>query len=194
MTNLPNSSSPPSVEIGDNLYGFNVNYFQLFGLPQSCRIDKEQLEREYRALQTRIHPDKSAHLSDAEQRLAMQRATLVNEACQILRNPLRRARYLLSLHGVDTQEGNNNVMPLDFLMEQMEWREGVSEAQQAHDLTALAQIEARIKLETQKLETQLVVKIDSESDYAAGAALVRKLRFMEKLTEEIHAAYDVIDT
>ena len=29
---------------------------------------------------------------------------------------------------------------------------------------------------------------------AAAAELVRKLRFMEKLAEEIHAAYDAIDT
>ncbi|HCJ51216.1 MAG TPA: Fe-S protein assembly co-chaperone HscB, partial [Gallionella sp.] len=37
------------------------------------------------------------------------------------------------------------------------------------------------------------VKIDTEQDYAAAAGLVRKLRFMEKLAEEIDAAYDVID-
>lgn len=169
------------------------NHFQLFGLAQSYQIDIAQLDQQYRALQAQVHPDKSAHLPDAEQRMAMQRATLVNEAYQTLRSPLRRARYLLSLYGVDTQEENNTVMPLDFLMVQMEWREAVVEAQQAKDAAALDKLEAQMKRETRELEAQLAVKIDAEQDYAAAAGAVRKLRFMEKLAEEIHAAYDAID-
>jgi len=85
-------------------------------------------------------------------------------------------------------------MPLDFLMAQMEWREAVAETQQARDAAALGQLETRMQHETRELETQLAVKIDTEKDYAAAAGLVRKLRFMEKLAEEIHSAYDAIDT
>ena len=171
---------------------FQQNHFDLFGLVQSCQIDIAQLEQQYRALQTLVHPDKSAHLPDAEQRLAMQRATLVNEAYQTLRNPLRRARYLLSLHGVDIQEENNTLMPPDFLMAQLEWREAVSEAQQARDAAVLDGLEARLQRETRELESRLALKIDTERNYAAAAELVRKLRFMEKLAEQIHAAYDAI--
>ena len=175
-------------------FDFQHNHFQLFGLAQSYQTDTAQLEQQYRALQALVHPDKSAHLPDAEQRLAMQRATLVNEAYQTLRSPLRRARYLLSLYGVDTQEENNTVMPMDFLAAQMELREAVAEAQQAGDATVLDKLEAQIKRETRELDAQLAVKIDTEKDYATAAGLVRKLRFMEKLAEEIHAAYDAIDT
>ena len=169
------------------------DHFQLFGLAQSYQVDMAQLEQQYRALQAQVHPDKSAHLSDAEQRLAMQRATLVNEAYQTLRNPLRRARYLLSLRGVDIQEENNTVMPLEFLTAQMEWHEAVSEAQQARDVAALEQLEARLHHETRELEAQLAVKIDTEKDYAAAAGAVRKLRFMERLAEVTHAAYAALD-
>lgn len=175
-------------------FDFQQNHFELFGLAQSYQLDATQLERQYLALQSLVHPDKSAHLPDAEQRLALQRATLVNEAYQTLRNPIRRARYLLSLHGVDTQEETNTAMPLDFLMAQMEWREAVAEAQQARDAAALGTLEARMHHETRELEAQLAVKIDAEKDYAVAAELVRKLRFMEKLAEEIHAAYDAIDS
>ncbi len=172
---------------------FQKNHFDLFGLAQSFRTDIAQLEQQYRALQTLVHPDKSAHLPDAEQRLAMQRATLVNEAYQTLRNPLRRARYLLSLHGVDTQEETNTAMPPDFLMAQMEWREAIAEAQQARDIAALDELAARLQHETHALEDGLADRIDTEKNHAAAAELVRKLRFMEKLAEEIHAAYDAMD-
>jgi molecular chaperone HscB len=174
-------------------FDFQQNHFQLFGLAQSYQIDTARLEQQYRALQAQVHPDKSAHLPDADQRLAMQRATLANEAYQTLRNPLLRARYLLSLHGVDIQEENNTVMQLDFLTAQMEWREAVGEAQQERDVSALGKLEARLQHETRELEAQLAVKIDTEKDYAAAAEAVRKLRFMERIAEEIHAAYDAID-
>lgn len=172
--------------------GFNLqqNHFQLFGLPQSFAIDATQLDLHYRALQAQVHPDKSAHLSETEQRLAMQHSTQVNEAYQTLRKPLSRARYLLSLHGVDTQEETNTAMPVDFLMEQLEWREAVTEAD---DVSVLDELEARLHRETRALENELAGKIDNEKNYADAAGLVRKLRFMEKLAEEIHSAYDEID-
>jgi molecular chaperone HscB len=176
--------------------GFDLqqNHFQLFGLAESFGIDAAQLDRQYRELQALVHPDKSAHLSEAEQRLAMQHSTQVNEAYQTLRRPITRARYLLSLHGVDTQEDTNTSMPLDFLMAQMEWREAIDEAKQARDTAVLDKLEARLHHETRELETQLAGKIDADKNYADAAGLVRKLRFMEKLAEEIHSAYDEIDT
>lgn len=171
-------------------FNFQQNHFQLFGLPQSFAIDATQLDLHYRALQAQVHPDKSAHLSETEQRLAMQHSTQVNEAYQTLRKPLSRARYLLSLQGVDTQEETNTAMPLEFLMEQMEWREAVAEAR---DVEVLDELAARLHRETRDLEDKLAGKIDNEKNYADAAGLVRKLRFMEKLAEEIHSAYDEID-
>ena len=174
-------------------FDFQRDHFQLFGLAQAFRMDAEQLERQYRALQTLVHPDRSAHLPDAEQRLAVQRATLVNEAYQTLRSPIRRARYLLSLRGVDTREDTNTAMPVDFLMEQMEWREAVADAQQVRDAAMLGKLEARLHHETGEMQARLADKIDTEKNYADAAGLVRKLRFMEKLSEEIRSAYDAMD-
>jgi len=170
------------------------NHFQLFGIEQTFHVDTAQLEDLFRALQAQVHPDRSAHLTDAEQRIAMQRSTLVNEAYQTLKSPIRRARYLLLLQGVDTQEETNTAMPFDFLMAQMEWREAVSDAARARDVEALEQLEATMKVNTRELETQLAVKIDDEHDYEFAAGLVRKLRFMEKLAEEINSAYDELDS
>lgn len=169
------------------------NHFQLFGLEPVFKLDNENLESQFRILQAAVHPDNSAHLSDAEQRIAMQRSTLVNEAYQTLKAPIRRARYLLSLHGVDTQEETNTVMPVDFLMMQMELREAVADAARERDLAALQKLDAMMKLNTRELETQLAVKMDIEQDDVFAAGLVRKLRFMEKLAEEIDSAYDELD-
>jgi len=173
---------------------FQQDFFQLFDLPQNFRLDNALLERYYHALQEHVHPDKFSHLSEAERRVSMQWAMRVNEAYQTLSNPVRRARYLLSLHGVDIQEESNTAMPADFLMEQMEWREAIEEARQARDTAELDTLESRLQQEIRSLESQLATSIDDSRDYAAAAGDVRKLKFLEKLAEEIASAFDAIDT
>jgi molecular chaperone HscB len=174
-------------------FDFQLNFFQLFGLAAHFRLDGAQLDHHYRTLQAQVHPDKFAHLSEAERRASMQWATRVNEAYQTLSDPLRRARYLLSLHGVDTQEETNTAMPAGFLMQQMEWREAIGEARQARDESLLNELEARARHEMRELEQLLAAKIDGEHDYQAAAEAVRKLKFLEKLAEEIISALDSLE-
>ncbi len=170
------------------------DFFALFNLSSHFQIDSAALEQGYLALQEQVHPDKFSHLSEAERRLSMQWATRVNEGYQTLRNPLSRARYLLSLRGVDTQEDSNTSMPADFLMQQMEWREALEEAIQAKDSDALEEMEQRVQHEERALQKQLATDLDVTHDYAAASGIVRKLRFLEKLAEEIGSAFDELDS
>lgn len=144
-------------------------------------------------MQSEVHPDKFAHLSDAERRMSMQWATLSNEAYQTLRKPLSRARYLLKLNQVDTQEETNTAMPAAFLMEQMELREALEEAKSAKDAEALDRMEDALREKTRTLLRDLEQKLDVERDYSTAAEMVRKLRFLEKLGAEIGDAYEAIE-
>ena len=173
---------------------FQQDFFRLFNLPSRYQIDSAALEQSYRALQAQVHPDKFAHLSEHERRMAMQWATRANEGYQTLRSPLNRARYLLSLHGVDTQEDSNTAMPVDFLMQQMEWREALEETKQTKNSTALEEMEQRVQHEVRFLQQQLAIDIDDTHDYAAASGIVRKLKFLEKLAEEISSAFDELDS
>lgn len=169
---------------------FTRNHFELFEQHARFALDKTALEQRYRALQAEVHPDRHAHLSEAERRLSLQWATQVNSAFQTLKQPLSRARYLLHLKGVDTQEETNTAMPADFLMEQMEWRESIEEARSTQDVVALEGLSRRLQLELQALHDVLTQQIDSENDYTAAALTVRKLKFLEKLDEEIGNAIE----
>ena len=86
---------------------FNRNHFELLGLPAAYAVDPDQLESRYRELQGRVHPDRFAAAPEAEKRLAMQWAARANEAYRTLRDPVDRARYILSLRGFDTGEETN---------------------------------------------------------------------------------------
>ena len=174
-------------------FNLQQDFFSLFDLPANFQIDTTSLEQNYRALQSQVHPDKFAHLSEAERRLSMQWATRVNEAYQTMRSPLNRARYLLSLHGIDTQEESNTAMPIDFLMQQMEWRESLDAAKQAKNTNFLDDIEQRVQLLKRTLEQELAHNLDNAHDYAAASGIVRKLKFIEKIAEEIGSAFDEMD-
>jgi len=172
---------------------FQQDFFQLFELSPCFAIDNAALDQRYRDLQSQVHPDKFSHLSESEQRLSMQWSTHINEGYQTLRSPLARGRYLLKLQGVDTQEETNTAMPLDFLMQQMEWREALQDAIEVKDINALDALSDNNQKETALLQQQLGAQLDESHDHLAAAASVRKLRFLEKLAEEISSAYDELD-
>ena len=173
---------------------FSKNYFALFDLEPAFQIELAHLEQRYRALQARVHPDKFSSASDAEKRLSMQCSTHVNEAYQTLQQPLRRARYLLSLQGIDTQEETNTAMPIDFLMQQMEWREAIGAATDAAAATALDQLASQLRQATQQLHAELAQQLDQQHDYMRAAGVVRKLRFLDKLRAEINDALETLET
>src|SRR5688572_7574829 len=123
---------------------FNRNHSELLGVPLSYAVHPARLESGYRQLQSQVHPDRFAAATQAERRVAMQWAARANEAYRTLRDPVGRARYLLSLKGFDTGEETNTAMPPDFLMQQMEWREAVAEAAGARDTKRLESLRGEL--------------------------------------------------
>jgi len=95
------------------------------------------LEKAYRDIQSQVHPDRFAHAGDAERRASLQWTTRVNEAFQVLKHPVSRARHLLELHGVDVAFETNTAMPPEFLMQQLELREKLEEAKDSSSLDGL---------------------------------------------------------
>src|SRR4051812_32518362 len=103
------------------------DHFSLFGLQTAFVLDAVALERAYREIQARIHPDRFVNSGEAEKRASMQWATRVNEAYRTLKDPVLRAKYLLEQAGEDVGFETNTAMAPDFLMRQMELRESLEE-------------------------------------------------------------------
>jgi molecular chaperone HscB len=114
----------------------------------------------------------------------------VNEAHRTLKSPVQRAKYLLELNGVDVGFETNTAMPAEFLVEQMELREAL---EGARDTAALGVLERIIFEKKRGLEEQIAHCIDIAADHAAAAGPVRKLMFLDRLDEEVNAAYEAFD-
>ena len=166
------------------------SHFDLFGLAPAYALESEALERSYREIQSRVHPDRFAHAGDAERRASLQWTTRVNEAYRTLKDPVQRAKHLLELNCVDVAFETNTAMPADFLAQQMELRESLEEAKNA---AALDELRKNLRAESRSLEKAIAEAIDAKRDYAGAAQLVRKLQFLDKLDSEIDAAYETID-
>jgi molecular chaperone HscB len=169
------------------------NHFELFGLAPSYGLDKEVLEKAYRELQARVHPDRFAHAGDAERRASLQWTTRVNEAYRILKDPVQRGRHLLELHGVDVAFETNTQMPTEFLMQQLELREELESATGKRDFSRLDSLRSGLRVQKKDLEQSIGQAIDRNKDYAGAAELVRKLMFLDRLDSEIDVAYEEID-
>ncbi|WP_293762833.1 Fe-S protein assembly co-chaperone HscB [uncultured Aquitalea sp.] len=169
---------------------FTQDFFSLLGLPRAFALDTERLDHAWRTAAAEVHPDRHASRPEAEKRVALMMATRVNEAYQTLKNPVNRGRYLLSLQGVDTGEETNTSMPADFLMAQMEWRESIEDARDSGEVEALDALSARLRDEMRERVAELAVALDTAPDLDAAALLVRKLRFLEKLEQEIGDAIE----
>src|SRR5688500_2738931 len=128
------------------------NHFELFGLAPVYALEPEALEKTYREIQSRVHPDRYAHAGDAERRASLQWTTRVNEAYRTLRDPVQRAKHLLELLGVDVQFETNTQMPSDFLMQQLELREELERGVQAKDAAVLDALKRDLLRQKRELE------------------------------------------
>jgi molecular chaperone HscB len=172
---------------------FSKNHFELFHLPVAFDLDLRALDSAYRDVQREVHPDQFAKATDVEKRIAAQWATEANVAYKTLKSPLARGRYILKLNHIDTEEESNTAMPVDFLMQQMEWREAVVDARLNKDEDKLDQLASEKRREEKTLIALLQEQLANVSTMPHARETVRKLRFLEKLGEEIDMAAEAID-
>lgn len=175
------------------------NHFELFGLSPNFNIELATLESNYRKIQSESHPDRFVTASPADKLQSMQLATLANEAYQTLKNPANRAKYLLELQGIEAIAETNTAMPLDFLMQQMEWRETLEEAKAAKDISALENLLREMQQEAKLLKTALGLLLDEGSlinektDYTSATETTRKLIFIDKVYSDINKAIEQLE-
>jgi len=165
------------------------NDFELFELEQKFSQDRPAIDARWKELQREAHPDKFAAQGVAAQRVAMQWSVRINEAYQRLKTPLARAGYLCELNGFPVNAENNTAMPASFLIQQIEWREILDEAETAEDMRQIA-------LETYEYGRDQLLKIehaiDVQHDFNQAVEHVRASMFVERFATEVDARLNLL--
>ena len=157
---------------------FNKNYFEIFGLPVDFAVDQGILADRFLDLQKQVHPDRFAAGTDQEKRLAMQWATLVNTGNETLREPLKRAIYLLALSGIELE--NNPTLPPEFLIHQIDLREELESIEESEgNLEELDSFRKKMEQAINKVQAEFKESLDEDAGKAEQ--LVYELQFLSKL-------------
>jgi len=165
------------------------NDFEIFALNPLFALDRAALDARWKDLQREAHPDRFATADAQAQRQAMQWSVRINEAYQRLKDPLKRAAYLCELHGAPIEAENNTAMPKAFLMQQMQWREELEEADSLADLERMAdEVAAARRAMLQELQTTA----DDLRDWPALAQQVRALMFVERFARDVESRVDLL--
>src|SRR5919201_10131 len=94
--------------------GRHGDYFTFLGLPRKLLIDQTDLERRFRDLSRKFHPDYFYNASSAERLASLERSSYLNDAYRTLRNPIARIEHLLAIEGLPSarsEEGTAKVPP-----------------------------------------------------------------------------------
>ena len=168
------------------------NPFALFDLPVAFQVDSALLNERYLALQKSLHPDNFSAASAQEQRLAIQKSAEINDALRILKDPITRADSIIAINTGETEnpeEKSNN--DIDFLMQQMEWRETLENIENRQDTDELTAFAKEINQTRHAILSELSTALDAQQSDIARA-ITDKLRFIKKLQAEIERVEETL--
>jgi len=164
------------------------NYFELFNLPVNFDVDESLLKQRFQQVQKQVHPDKHAHASEQQQRIAIQMAAYANDAYQTLNSQLKRAIYILKLNGIELD--HRAALDNEFLMLQIEWRESIVEFKSEKNKAELLQLFNQVDINQQEIVSELakLFKDSCENNLAIAKQNVYKLQFISKFLNELKSA------
>lgn len=150
------------------------NFFDFFSLPINFFLDQDELEKKYFSFQQHFHPDK-AGIAELENSMD------INEAYEVLKNPLRRAVHILQLNNIDVENDENATKPdISTLEEVLEIQEKIPVLNQQEIIDLKKSINNQIKL----LLDQVAQKLDNK-DFTAATQFVIKAKYFDKILQDL---------
>jgi molecular chaperone HscB len=166
-----------------------MNHFELFGLTPAVDVDVKALEQRHRDLSLSVHPDRIKGADPATRRRAAETSASLNEAVKVLKDPVRRATYLLKLAGVDLDsEGTADrvKLPMEFLEEILSRREALETVKARRDLLAATVLARDVKNELDEALASAQTAL-RHHDVAGATTHLGRLRYYARFLEEVDA-------
>jgi molecular chaperone HscB len=110
-----------------------TDYYELVGTPRGLNLSLEALQQRYYELSRQLHPDRFMLKPEAERQRALDMSSALNDAYRTLKDPIKRAQYLLSLEGFDIGEQRSKDVPPELLEEVFELNMALEEMRGGDD-------------------------------------------------------------
>ncbi len=184
---------------------FSRQFFDFFGLDRKLTVDEADLQKRFYQLSKEWHPDRWSRKSAEEQAQALEATAILNDGYRTLRDPVRRAEYLLTEEGFPIGEQRSKDVPPELLEEVFELNMALEELRSGDEL-ARPQLEAAknnflgMRGEIDRELNTLFAKYDaaeSESETAKQAlheirGVLNRRRYIENLLRDVDKALSPI--
>lgn len=152
------------------------DHFNRLGLERRFDLDQALLERRHAGFRRTLAPERFAGKSARERALIQAQTDAYDQAFEALRDPVRRARYLLQLDGATVPAGDAGA-DLDALHEAL---------CQARDAAAVDRLANRMTGEIESAVLQLSAAFRA-GDRTAAAGMLSRLERLDTLSTEARA-------
>ncbi len=167
------------------------DYYEFFGIPRRLSVDMDDLQKRFYALSREFHPDRYARKSVAEQQYALDATSILNDGYRVLRDPIKRAEYLLAQEGFDIGEQRSKNVPPELLEEVFELNMLLEETPDRSELEqARGKFQEMQRNSDAELE-DLFRKYDSSGDRGilqAVRGLLNRRRYIQNLLRDVDKA------
>ena len=133
-----------------------AGYFDLFGIEEKLALDVDDLQKRFYELSRQLHPDLYTRKADQERENSLEATAILNDGYRTLRDPVKRAEYVLKQHGFDIGEQRSKDVPPELLEEVFELNMALEEIRGGDDSVRPQLDEARERF------TGMLADIDRE--------------------------------
>jgi len=171
--------------------------FAVLGVPARFGVDLAAAETAYKDLSRQVHPDRFATGDPRARRASLARTVQLNQAWRTIKDPVRRAEYLLSRAGIDIagkqptpgSEEKRTVevgAPPAFLLEILELNDELAVARRAGDEVKVAFMAEEMRARAQASMTTIAAGLDSgvRAQLEEAARSLMALRYYQRFIDE----------
>ncbi len=162
------------------------DYFEVLGMDRRLQLDEAELQKKFYALSRQWHPDRYTQKSTLEQQQALDATALINDAYRTLRDPIKRAEYVLG-----SVESGKNEVPPELLEEVFELNMAIEESDRPQLEAARDRFASILASGDTELKQAFLIHDEAAEKTSALRhlrALLNKRRYIENLTGTVAAA------
>ena len=163
-----------------------MEFFDIYEIEPSFSISESELKNKYLVLQKKFHPDRFAHSNIEQQKAALINSSLINDAYQVLKDDIKRAKYLLECNEIEI---TNHTNP-EFLIKQMEYEEKIED--HSNDKNQLLSIQKELQEELDQYKDNLTVDFDKKN-FDRATNQINEFIFIDKLHLKIKEKINQLD-
>jgi len=178
-----------------------ADYFHVLGVARSFALDQADVEQRYKEMTKLLHPDRYARADPQARRASLERSVQLNEAWRCLKDPIRRAEYLLLLNGIDVGEmAGTGRQPADhqtlsvppvLLMEVLELREALAAAHAARDVHETEALMGQVRARLDQVMKDVAKGFSAANpEYQTIAARLVTVRYYRRFLDEARLLWE----